>query len=211
MFAPTCRFCSLRLLLEHVNCFIRKPRPSVWLSFCICESVGNKALNTESFILRSASPALDPERHCCPGTHRSNPRLPETCSTLHPLQISATLILRMASLEQPGEDATVRDASTTDMAENFLCWQQSSQVFLCSQQPRDLSAGTWWLRAGVLRAWIQSRPCRGGATLLLQVFLVLLGSLSAVQEHSHHPHLQGLNQPKLEGTEFRTDTGDSFP
>lgn len=48
----------------------------------------------------------------------------------------------------------------------------------------------------MLRTGLQSGPGGGGAALLLQVFLVLLGSLSAVQEHSDHPHLQGLNRPK---------------
>lgn len=66
--------------------------------------------------------------------------------------------------------------------------------------PRNLSAGTRWLWAGVLRAGIQSGPGWGGAALFLQVFLVLLSPLPAVQEHSHHSYLQSLKGPKQDQT-----------
>lgn len=76
--------------------------------------------------LRSASLVLEPGRPCYPGTRRSNPPLPETCSTLHPPQISAIWIRRTASLEPPVEDATVRPAHTSDTRRSFLFWKQSS-------------------------------------------------------------------------------------
>lgn len=63
---------------------------------------------------------------------------------------------------------------------------------------RNFSAGTRWLWAGVLRSRVQSGPSWGGAALLLQVFLVLLGPLPAVQEHSHYSHLQSVRGPKQE-------------
>lgn len=132
------------------TCFIRTPVPSVWSRFLHYESVENKVLNVElwdSFgnstcgfpdelcwhhvALRSALPVLDPELHCYPGTRRSNPLLPETCSTLHPPQISAIWILRTASLEQPVEDATVREVYMTDTLLRASCFKsQAQQVFL---------------------------------------------------------------------------------
>lgn len=68
--------------------------------------------------------------------------------------------------------------------------------------PRDVSTGARWLWAGVLRTRLQSGSSRGGAALFLQVFVVLLGPLPAVQEHGHHSHLQSVKQLKQNQDEW---------
>lgn len=163
---------------------------------------------------RSAWLVLDPGQLCFPVTPTSSPLLPETSCILHPPQISVNWTPITASLALQVGGAMVRWAQLhhkkTQLIDDDL---ETDDVFW--NTPRNIPASTRRLWAGVLWAGLQSRPGWGGAALLLQVFLVLLGPLPAVQEYSYHSHLQSVRRSKQDQTErwkirtnHQTDTTD---